>query len=552
MAKNYLGIDLGTTESTVSCISIESRRDEPMEKLRALNIFQFNKSYRYEKDLLGLQSSIFIDMDKARVYTGEYAKHLYSQGDRPLETIRSIKTRIGTESLIQVPSSNDEEDTLNCNMTELSALLLKTIRLSVENQIERQDIINTTITIPAAFNSDERNATLDAAKLAGLENVNILDEPTAVLLSYLNDDDLGGELDFTKSNKILVYDIGGGTLDISVAEVEDDDGDYTVKILGRSPRMDFGGDDIDKYIASYFLYEFEKINPSIEERSEEDQAKIVSRIVSHAENAKIEFNKKISSYLNNERRRKKIKQSVNFEVVDGLSITDLSLTDDTLKDILFDVIGSEGKLIVPIKKVLMASSLNKSDIDLVVLTGGSGKFYLVHEILNKFFDENVEILEYTDTTAVSKGAAIHSYNQTEEGLKKINLDDLMSDDIFIKRELTFDKLIPAYTEPGSKGIYEYKFEKISNRLEIFLYHGIENESAFKYKEITGVFKTLNKSYGKGETINISWEFDNNKILYIYYEDTLLVNTKDSQNKSSNLVEYYELNENKINQNARDY
>ncbi|RLA73604.1 MAG: hypothetical protein DRG78_22250, partial [Epsilonproteobacteria bacterium] len=393
MAKNYLGIDLGTTESTVSCISMQSKRDEPIEKLKALNIYQFNKSYRYDRDLLGLQSSIFIDRDKGGVYTGEYAKYLYSQGDRPLQTIRSIKTRIGTESLIQVPSSSNLEDIINCDMTELSALLLKTIRLSVENQILKQDVINTTITIPAAFNSDERNATLDAARLAGFENVNILDEPTAVLLSYLNDDDLGGELDFTEVKKILVYDIGGGTLDISIAEVEDDEGDYTVKILGRSPRMDFGGDDIDKYIASYFLYEFEKINPSIEERSEEDQARIVSRIVSQAESAKIEFNKKISSYLDNERRRKKIKQSVNFEVVDGLSITDLSLTDETLKDILFDVIGKEGKLSVPIKKVLLQSSLDKSDIDLVVLTGGSGKFYLVYETLNKFFDENVEILE---------------------------------------------------------------------------------------------------------------------------------------------------------------
>jgi len=271
----------------------------------------------------------------------------------------------------------------------------------------------------------------------------------------------------------------------------------------------------------------------------------VSRIVSQAENAKIEFNKKISSYLDNERRRKKIKQSVNFEVVDGLSITDLSLTDETLKDILFDVIGKEGKLSIPIKKVLLQSSLDKSDIDLVVLTGGSGKFYLVHETLNKFFDENVEILEYTETSAVSKGAAIHSYNYTEDKLKKINLDDLMSDDIFIKRESRFDKLISAHTEAGSKGFYEYKFEKVSNRLEVFLYHGIEKEASFKYKEITGVFKTLNKSYGEGDTISISWKFDENKILHLYYEGKTLVNTQDKQNKSSDLVEYYELNENQV-------
>jgi len=545
MAKHYLGIDLGTTESTVSCISMESRRDEPIDKLKALNIYQFNKSYHYDKDLFGLQSSIFIDGDKAGVYTGEYAKFLYSQGNRPLQTIRSIKTRIGTESLIQVPLSSNSEEILNCDMTELSALLLKTIKQSIQHQISEQDIINTTITIPAAFNSDERNATLDAAKLAGFNDVNILDEPTAVLLSYLNSDNLGGELDFTESKKILVYDIGGGTLDISIAEVEDDEGDYTVKILGRSPRMDFGGDDIDKYIASYFLYEFEKINPSIESRTQEEQAKIISRIVSQAETAKIEFNKKISPYLENERRRKRTKQSVNFEVVDGLSITDLSLTDETLKDILFDVVGKEGKLSVPIKKVLTQSSLNKKNIDLVILTGGSGKLYLINETLKKFFDNNVNILEYTGSSAVSKGAAIHSYNHTQEGLKKINLNDLMSDDIYIKKGNNFDKLISAHTEAGSNGYYEYAFEKVSNRLEIFLYHGADKEAPYKYKEITGIFKTLEKSYGQNDTISLAWEFDSNKILHLYYNDEELIDTQDKHSKSSELVDYYSLNENNV-------
>ena len=542
MAKHYIGIDLGTTESTVSAISMESRRDDPMDKLRALKIFQFDKNYRFDKDHIGLQSSIFIDRDKGRVYTGEYAKKLYSDGDRPLQTIRSVKTRIGTESIIQVPLTNDATDVMNYDMTELSGVLLKTIKESLQQQVDEKDIIDTTITIPAAFNSDERNATLDAAKLAGFKNAHILDEPTAVLLSYLNDDNLSGSLDFTTAKKVLVYDIGGGTLDISVAEIIDDEGDFEVKILGRSPRMDFGGDDIDKYIAAYFLSEFEKINPSIEERREEEQARIISRIVSNAEVAKIDFNTKILPYLNNERRRKKIKQSVNFEIIDGLSITDLTLTDEILREILFDLLGENGKLVHPIHSVLAKSKLNISDIDLIVLTGGSGKFYLVHETLDSFFEHKVEILEYTESNAVSKGAAIHSYNQTEEGLRKIKLNDIMSDDIFIKKENDFDLLVPAHTEPGSKGTYVYTFEKLSNRLEVFLYYGAGQEAPYKYKEITGVFKTLDRFYKKGETKIIEWYLDENKILHIYSDGDLLLNTEDTANISSDLTEYYVLNE----------
>jgi len=546
MAKHYIGIDLGTTESTLSCISIETRRDDPIEKLRPLKIYQFDKNYHFDMDKTGLQSSIFIDRNNGRSYTGEYAKKLYADGDRPLQTIRSVKTRIGTESLIQVPLANNRMgDVLSFDMTELSALLLKTIRQSMKQQVEERDIVDTTITIPAAFNSDERNATLDAAKMAGFKNVHILDEPTAVLLSYLNDDALSGNLDFFDPKKILVYDIGGGTLDISIAKVIDSEGDFDVKILGRSPRMDFGGDDIDKYIAAYCLSEFEKINPSIEEREEDEQAKIVSRIVSNAEAAKISFNTKILPYLDNERRRKKIKQSINFEIIDGLSITDLTLTDESLKEILFDLVGKEGKLVVPVRSVLTNARLSPEDIDLIVLTGGSGKFYLVRETLKNFFGESVEILEYTEGNAVSKGAAIHSYNQTEEGLKKVNIDDIMSEDIFIKTETGFDLLVPAHTDPGSGGIYEYRLERLSNRLEVFLYYGSSLEEPFKYKEITGVFKTLDRFYEIGESIQIKWKLDENKILHIYYGDELLVNTADSKSSFSDLIEYYTLNEDKV-------
>ena len=459
---------------------------------------------------------------------------MYAGGVYPLFTIRSIKTRIGTESLIQVPIKNSNES-MAYGMTELTALFLKTLKLSMQSQIKMDEIVDLTITIPAAFNSDERNATLEASRLAGFKNAHILDEPTAVLLNYLNASRSVEVLDLTEPKKILVYDIGGGTLDISVAEVVDNEGDFDVSILGRSPRMDFGGDDIDKYIAAYFLSEFERINPTIDTRSLGDQAKIFSRMVSRAEEYKIELNAKMIQHLSNERRRNRIKQRVNFEVIDELCITDLILTDEILKEVLFDVIGKEGKLVAPLKSVLVYSKLLRSDIDLVILTGGSSKFYLVKETIDKFFEGRAEILEYTEASAVSKGAAIHSYNQTEEGLRKLNLDDLMVDDIYVKKEHGFDKIIPAQTSPESEGEYEYQFENISNRIELFLYYGVENEDAYKYKEIAGVFKDLDDFYRKGQSLTLTWKFDGNKIAHMYYKDELLVNTQQQEVTYSSLI-----------------
>ena len=447
MFKNYLGIDLGTTESTVSIIAIETRRDKPMEKLKTLDIYQYNRQHQRDRNIKGLQSSIYIDRDNNILYTGQYAKVLYSSGNKPLHTIRSIKTRLGGDSMIEIPLDRDPNDKKSYDMTELSAVLLKTIKKSAEKQ-SSGGFKNVTITIPAGFDSDERNATMESAKMVGFKNIHLLDEPTAVLLNLLNSEDDIGEISddfFHQKRNIVIYDIGGGTLDISIAQVKDIEGDFDVKILGRSKRMEFGGDNIDQYIASYFLQEFEKINPSIDERSLKEQAQIVSRIVSHAEDHKIAFNNKIENVLDKERRRARVRETVNFEIIDGLKIADLTLTDERLKDILSPIISKNGILLNPLNFALQSCQLKKDDIDLVVLTGGSGKFYLVPEVLSYFF-QGIQIIDFTEYNAVSKGAAIHSFNQEEEDLKKINIEDIMSDSIYIKKKNGFDKLIPHNQE----------------------------------------------------------------------------------------------------------
>jgi molecular chaperone DnaK len=539
MAKNYLGIDLGTTESTVSVIEIATRRDKPEQKLRTLDFFQNYRQHEWDKNIKGLQSSIYIDRKNKVLYTGEYAKELYSSGNMPLNTIRSIKTRIGGESMIEVPSNNSNYRSYN--MTELSATLLKTIKNSVDKQCSG-GLENVTITIPAGFDSDERNATIEAGKMAGFKEIHLLDEPTAVLLNLLNSEDSLTEVSddfFNKQRNIVVYDIGGGTLDISVASVEDNEGDFDVNIIGRSKRMEFGGDDIDKYIASYFLEEFEKINPSIDERTLEEQAKIVSRIVSHAQKHKVGFSKKIEKVLDNDRRRTRVKESVNFEIIDNLKISDLTITDELLKDILSPIISENGILINPLEKVLKSCKLQPTDIDLVVLTGGSAKFYLVSEVINKYF-QGTDVIDFTEYNAVSKGASIHSFNQNEEDLKKIQIQDIMSDSIYIKRKKGFDKLIAHNQEPNSKGSYSFVFEDVLDRLELFLYYGSESEEKWKYKEISGVFYQLDKVYKTGETLTLDWEFDENKILKLFYDGNELVSSSNNREQSSELINSFEL------------
>ena len=540
MAKNYLGIDLGTTETVVAVVEIDLNQDSPADKLRTLNIYQYNLSFEFDRDNKKLQSSIYIDRDNNKVYTGDFAKKLYSEGNRPLNTIRSVKTRIGGQSMIQVPKESNKSDIATFGMTELSAFLLKTVHESYKKQCDGE-LVGVTITIPAAFNSDERKATLDAAYLAGFDRVHLLDEPTAVLLAFLNSTANPGTDFFQQKKQILVYDIGGGTLDISVAAVENCDGELTVDILGRSKRMDFGGDDIDKYIAAYFLQEFERINPSIQSRTREEQAVIISRIVTNAERAKVQFSTEIAKYLDNERRRRRVKEYVNFEIIDSLKITDLLLTDELLREILAPVISSEGMLLAPLNRTIKDCRLAKEDIDLVILTGGTGKFYLVQEAINLFFQGRVEIIDFTAGDAVAKGAAINSFNMTEDYFKKINIKDILSDSVFIKSGELFDKLIPHDTPIKTRGTYIIKLKRPTNRLDVFLYYGSENEEIYKYREIAGAYKTLDRFYDTGEELILAWELDANKAIRLFLNGSEIFNTRNSVEHLSHIVNSFSLN-----------
>lgn len=539
MAKNYIGIDLGTTETVVSVVEMQ-KGDNPIEKIRSLDIHQFNANHELDRNNKKLQSSIYIDRDNKKVYTGEYAKKLYTDGNRPLNTIRSVKTRIGGESMIDIPLDTDECNLKSYDMTELSAVLLKTVKKSIDKQITGT-IDEVTITIPAGFNSDERNATIDAAQMARFPKINLLDEPTAVLLNFLNspENSLTIADDFFREPKnIVVYDIGGGTLDISIAKVEDN-GDFDVDILSRSKRMNFGGDDIDKYISSYFLQEFEKKNIPLQERNPKEQAMIVSRVIANAEKSKIAFSQEIAKHIENERRRKRVKESVNFEIIDSLKITDLTLTDELLKSILQDIISNSGVLLKPLRETLQSAKLKSKDIDLVILTGGSGKFYLVEETLRKIFP-NTDIEQFTKYDAVSKGASIHSFNQDNEELKSINIDDIMSNSIYIKRLKGFDKLVPHNQDSDTKGSYSFIFEEHTDRLELFLYYGSDNEKPYHYKEITGIFKQLNKNYKKGEKIQIDWEFDSNKTIKLFLNSKEIVSSDAKKLRRSELLDVFTL------------
>lgn len=518
----FCGIDLGTTNSTVSIIQDNDfSMKEPIDLLKTIPIYQLDRHKNIIKDKISLPSSIYFDLDNKNIFTGVYAKDVYGSGNKPMQTIRSIKTRMGGESLVEIPYNNGTEKEY-FNMVQCSALFLKTIKKSIELQFEDEIVEGAVVTVPAAFNIDERQATKNAMLLAGFKEVYILDEPTAALLYYANDSyNKPGGLEISEEEVYrLVYDIGGGTTDVSIARIMlDDDDNLDLKIVGRSPRMDLGGDDFDKYLGAYFLSRFEQGEEDIEDMSVEDQNRMIARIVHNSEIEKISINEKIKENIENERKLKRLKRHVSFEVINGKYLVDVELNKEKINNIFYDLVEtSEAKLLKPIKDALRDANLDKSNISEVILTGGMSNFYIIEETLKKYFAEGTRFILIDTESSVSKGAAIHHYQQENESGIRLKIEDKLSDDIFIKEGNKFKIIIPRTAKPGDKGEFEYKIQEDNLcNIDVFLYYGSGNMPE-NYTPISGKFAELKEPKSKGDILNINWELDEDKIIKIHIEE----------------------------------
>ena len=529
MAQLYVGIDLGTTNSTVSVIQTDERRlRQPIEHLRSIPILQYDKDFNLTRDQYTLPSYFYckIDENGKKVYTGEWAKNIYATGNQPMNTFTGIKTRMGGESMVTIPGSN-EEDSLQLDMTQCSALLLKTIKTSIEDQFS-QPIDHLVVTVPAAFNSDERQATRDAIEMAGFTDFHILDEPAATLLYFINNGDgclMESSVDLN-GKYIMIYDIGGGTLDICIAKLEDDEENYEyesmkVSIAARSKRENLGGNDFDQYLGAYFLSEFEKRTTKISTRPIEDQNKIIARIVSQAEKYKIDLNNKLKEHLDNPRRLSRIVMTPEFEVINGQFVQGINLDKATLEEVYAGILKDSDRqnILRPVKEsIKSAENLSKEDISLIILTGGMSNFYAVESTLREFFGDATPIITVDTMTSVSKGAAIDAYNYSPDNtlLKKMNLEDRLAEDIFLRTNTGFEKLISKCEISTKKmGIFTYAIpEENMTRLPIFLFYGQDPNFPEDFTQIAGKMVDLPRRFAKGEEVTLTWSIDHNGVITI--------------------------------------
>jgi molecular chaperone DnaK len=377
MTDHVVGIDLGTTNSLVAVLEGEGPRVLPNPETGARL----------------LPSAVaFLPGDEVRV--GEAARALAAE--RPLDTILSVKRFMGL-GLEHVTDEDRRRYRLveggtgpvrfrvgerEVTPPEVSAYLLRELKRWAEAALDGP-VSKAVITVPAYFNDSQRQATKDAGRIAGLEVKRIINEPTAAALAFGLDKAGKGD------RKIAVYDLGGGTFDISIIEIADVDGEKQFEVLSTNGDTFLGGEDFDQRIIDYLVTEFKK-------ESGADLSKDVlalQRLKDSAEKAKIELSSSQQTEIN-----------LPYITADasGPKHLNMKLTRAKLEALVEDLID---KTIEPCRIAIKDAGVKTTEIDDVILVGGMTRMPKVQDKVREFFGKEPR-KDVNPDEAVAVGAAI--------------------------------------------------------------------------------------------------------------------------------------------------
>lgn len=463
-----VGIDLGTTNSEVAIL-----------KNGQVTVIEDANS-KILPSVVGIT-------DTNELLVGTSAKN--QQLLFPESTISSIKRKMGTDEKITLGDQSYSPQ-------EISAIILKQLKLIAENHIN-QSVSKAVITVPAYFSDQQRQATREAGQIAGLDVVRIINEPTAAALAYNTDQQ--------DEKKVLVYDLGGGTFDVSIVSIASG----VVEVISSHGNNHLGGDDFDQkivdHLVNYIQEEF-KVDVS-------NNIKTMTKIKRAAEKAKIHLSD--HTYC-------KIDEEYLFEQDGNSKHLSLELSRDDYEQMIQGYID---ETMEAVHTALDDVNLTTQDIDEVLLVGGSTRTPLVEETLSSVFSNRPHGEIHPDL-CVATGAAIQAGTIVGEkasavlvditpytfGTSAIGvLDDMMTPDLYVP---IINKNSPI---PVTKSKVFTKFHEHQDTIEINVYQGEEKHASDNNKigdfRLTG----LSKKAGQEEII-AKFHLDVNGILHVTAEE----------------------------------
>ncbi|MBQ3853308.1 MAG: molecular chaperone DnaK [Anaerovibrio sp.] len=345
-----IGIDLGTTNSVVSVME----GGEP-------TVITNPEGSRITPSVVGFTKT-------GERLVGQLAKR--QAVSNPDRTIASIKRHMGEKNYTVTV------DGKSYTPPEISAMVLQKLKADAEAYLG-ETVSQAVITVPAYFNDSQRQATKDAGQIAGLDVLRIINEPTAAALAYGIDKD--------ESHTVLVFDLGGGTFDVSILDI--DGGMFEVRATNGDTHL--GGDDFDQAVMNWIVEEFKKEN-GIDLSADKMSAQ---RVIEAAEKAKIELSSMMSTNIN-----------LPFITADasGPKHLDLTLTRAKFDELTADLVE---RTMIPTRKAMEDAGLSGNDIDKILLVGGSSRIPAVQEAIRKYLGKEPHRGINPDE-CVSVGAAI--------------------------------------------------------------------------------------------------------------------------------------------------
>ncbi|MCF6434322.1 molecular chaperone DnaK [Pseudoalteromonas sp. MMG022] len=264
---------------------------------------------------------------------------------------------------------------------QISAEVLKKMKKTAEDFLG-EEVTEAVITVPAYFNDSQRQATKDAGRIAGLEVKRIINEPTAAALAYGMDKKQG-------DNVVAVYDLGGGTFDISIIEIDEVDGEHTFEVLATNGDTHLGGEDFDNRVINYLVAEFKK-DQGIDLKTD---PLAMQRVKEAAEKAKIELSSAQQTEVN-----------LPYVTADatGPKHMNVKLTRAKLESLVEDLVA---KSIEPLKRALADADLSVGDVNDIILVGGQTRMPLVQKTVAEFFGKEPR-KDVNPDEAVAVGAAV--------------------------------------------------------------------------------------------------------------------------------------------------
>ncbi|MBZ4683964.1 MAG: dnaK2 [Fusobacteriales bacterium] len=520
MKEIYIGIDLGTTNSVIG-YSIE-KDEKIITQVLDIDIYDENKGKIRDKLI---HSCVHID-EKNTPIVGKYAKKMLTI--IPDTVVKSVKNYMGQHKIFKINNNIYTPE-------DISSFILKHLLLNIKRNFDNipRDIV---VTIPASFDSDMRNATLNAAKKAGIENCILLSEPQAALYDYINlqkNNEILTKIDFSKEKFCMVYDLGGGTLDVSVHKVFYNGNDLKVEDLGISRYTNIGGDSFDRAISVHLLQKYLNLNKkNYNDLTNLHKNFLQIKLLEYAEEIKIALNSQIDNkemlginYNENDIYYELLKSNIienDFlieemnlikykKIVNSLLAEELSLNN--VKDI--DNITDTENIIFPILDALSKAETKlgkKIDIDFVLLNGGMSKFKLISQRINKLFPNKV-FSTLNQDLSVARGASIYNY-LVKHGYKTTKI---LNETIGLQRnDNLVEHLIQAGTVLPCRKVID-KFAICNDGttfVDLPFYVGRKKDTNFPNRKLTEKRIKFNKPLSQGDKVILDININEDGIIDI--------------------------------------